>query len=51
MIIIYLLLLIGACVCFGLAVPPQPRIRFNLIALGLLLATLVPLIRTIVRID
>ena len=50
MVVIYLLLLIGAAVCFGLAVFGRATPRVNLTALGLLLWVLVPLIQTLVRV-
>lgn len=53
MVVIYMLLLIAAAVCFGLAVagvaPTTRRGSINLIALGLLFWVLVPLIQTLVR--
>lgn len=53
MVVIYILLLIAAAVCFALAcagvTPTTRRGSFNLIALGLLLWVLVPLIQTLVR--
>jgi hypothetical protein len=50
MVVIYLLLLIGAAVCFGAAAFGRTTPRVNLTALGLLLWVLVPLIQTLVRV-
>ena len=54
MVVIYLLLLIGAALCFGAAAfgqtGPGRTARVNLVALGLLLWVLVPLIQTLVRV-
>lgn len=51
MIVIYILLLLAACLCFGAAAfgMNQNAPRVNLVALGLLFATLVPLIEKISR--
>lgn len=53
MIMIYALLLIGAVVCFVLATlgvrVGSPRREVNMVALGLLLWVLVPLIQTVQR--
>lgn len=57
MVVLYILLLIAAAVCFALAVvgfaparrTPTGAGSYNLIALGLLLWVLVPLIQTLVR--
>lgn len=49
MVAIYVVLLIGAVVCFGLASAQVNIGKVNLIALGLLLATLVPLIQQFQR--
>jgi len=51
MTILYLLLLVAACVCFGVAAFAGERVRPNLVALGLLAFALVPTIQTLVRID
>lgn len=50
MVVIYLLLLVGAAVCFALAASGKVASRVNLTALGLLLWVLVPLIQTLVRV-
>lgn len=50
MLVIYLLLVIGAAVCFAIATAGKPAVRFNLVALGLLLWVLVDVIRMLVRI-
>jgi hypothetical protein len=50
MIVIYILLLLAACLCFGAAAFAADRApRVNLVALGLLFATLVPLIEKLSR--
>lgn len=52
MIVIYVLLFIGACVCFGAAAftrADRTLGRVDLLALGLLLATLVPTIQALTR--
>lgn len=50
MVVIYLLLLIGAALCFGFAAFGRSTPKVNLVALGLLLWVLVPLIQTLVRV-
>lgn len=54
MTILYLLLLVGACICFGVAAAGargrNPHWG-SYLALGLLLFALVPTIQTLVRID
>lgn len=59
MTVIYLLLLLGAAICFGVAAfaghvasshdTGSARARVNFVALGLLLWVLVPLIETLVN--
>jgi hypothetical protein len=51
MTIFYLLLLVLACVCFGVAAFARNQPRVNLVALGLLLFALVPTIQMLVRLD
>lgn len=46
MTLIYLLLLIAAAVCFGIAAFGRPQTRVNLMALGLLLWVAVEVIQT-----
>jgi len=52
MSILFLLLLVGAAVCFAIAafVKSQP-VRINFVALGLLLWVLVPLLQTLLQLD
>lgn len=45
MSIIYLLLLLGAAVCFAIAAFNKARTSFNLVALGLFLWVLVPVLQ------
>jgi uncharacterized membrane protein YjjB (DUF3815 family) len=49
--ILYLLLLLVAAVCFGVAAFARPSTRVNLVAAGLLAWVLVPLIQALLRID
>ena len=49
MVVLYLLLLLVAAVCFGLAAFNFSHRRLNLLALGLLAWVLVPLLQTLVR--
>lgn len=46
MYVIFILLLIGAAVCFGAAAFAKRQPRVNLVALGLLLWVLVPLLQS-----
>lgn len=49
--IVYLLFLIGACVCFGIAAFAGNRVRFGVGWLGLLLFALVPTIQMLANLD
>lgn len=51
MSLIYLLLLLVAAVCFGIAAFARPSTRINLVAAGLLAWVLVPLLQALLRID
>lgn len=48
--ILYLILLLGGALCFAAEASGRVTSRFNLLALGLLLWVLVPLIQTIDRV-
>ncbi len=50
MVVIYLLLLIGAALCFALAASGKVASKVNLTALGLLLWVAVPLIKAILQV-
>ena len=49
--VFYLLLLIVAAVCFGIAAFSSRQPRINLVALGLLAWVLVPLLQALVSLD
>jgi hypothetical protein len=46
--IVYLLLYLAACVCFGLASTDRPALKVNLIALGLLFFAAVPTLQLLI---
>ena len=50
MIVLYLVLLVVACICFAVAAFSRTQPRVNLVAAGLLAFALVPTIQTLVHI-